>query len=223
MIVYKGAEAAYDSYCDLKKGRQIMRRESTILVVDDEDIIRNILVKLLHTTGYNVLQASNSTQAMTMIRQHNPDLMLLDMIMPGVDSLEVLKTIRGDDRWQDIPVILISAIDDLELVTTYIEAGIDDFLPKPFNNALLNLKISNALENRNSQLELRYARLSSEEFCRQLAHDLNNGLTGILMTAELLLMEQGSGESKDYLHEIIAATEQVSALITERRQLMMES
>jgi len=200
-----------------------MRRESTILVVDDEDIIRNILVKLLHTTGYNVLQASNSTQAMTMIRQHNPDLMLLDMIMPGVDSLEVLKTIRGDDRWQDIPVILISAIDDLELVTTYIEAGIDDFLPKPFNNALLNLKISNALENRNSQLELRYARLSSEEFCRQLAHDLNNGLTGILMTAELLLMEQGSGESKDYLHEIIAATEQVSALITERRQLMMES
>jgi len=201
----------------------MMRRESTILVVDDEDIIRNILVKLIHTMGYSVLQASNSTQAMTMIRQHNPDLILLDMIMPGVDSLEVLKTMRGDDRWQDIPVILISAIDDLELVTAYIEAGVDDFLPKPFNNALLNLKISNALESRNSRLALQRARLSNEEFCGQLAHDLNNGLTGILMTAELLLMEQDCGVSKDHLHEIIAATEQVSVLIKQRRQMIMKS
>jgi len=194
-----------------------MSRKPTILVVDDEEIIRNILVKLIYAIGYSVLQASNSTQAVSMTRRHKPDLVLLDMIMPGVDSMQVLKTVRGDDDLKDTAIVLISAIDDLDIVASYIEAGADDFLPKPFNSTLLNLKIRNALERKNSRLQLQAALQCSEEFCRQLAHDLNNSLTGIIMSAELLLMEKDLGPSKQHLEEIIAATEQVSALIKQRR------
>jgi len=194
-----------------------MNKTPTILVADDEEIIRNILAKLIHALGYSVLQASNSTQAVSMIRQHKPELVLLDIIMPGVDSMEVLNTVRDDDTLKSTAIILISAIDSLETISTYIEAGADDFLPKPFNSALLNMKIRNALERVNSRQQIQAAMQSRDTFCSLLAHDLNNGLTGIMMTTELLLMEQTSASSKQHLEEIIASTEQISAVIKEHR------
>jgi len=197
-----------------------MSKTSTILVVDDEDIIRNILAKLIHALGYSVLQASNSTQAVSMIRQHKPDVVLLDIVMPGVDSMEVLNTVRDDDALKSTAIILISGIDCLDTVSTYIKAGADDFLPKPFNSALLNMKIRNALERIRSRQQT--AMQSSEAFCSQLAHDLNNVLTGIMMTAELLLMEQTSPSSKQHLEEIITSTEQISTIIKQRRQAISE-
>ncbi len=195
-----------------------MSKAPTILVVDDEEIIRNILVKLLCALGYSVLQASDSSRAISMIRQHRPDLLLLDIVMPGMDSMAVLKTVRGDADLQDTPIVLISAIDDLDVVAAYIEAGADDFLPKPFNSTLLQLKIRNALECKNSRLQLQAAQQSRESFCSQLAHDLNNNLTGTLMSAELLLMESLSDASRKYIEDIITSTEQISKLIKQRRE-----
>jgi len=199
-----------------------MSKTPSILVVDDEDIIRNILAKLIHALGYSVLQASNSTQAVSMIRQHKPDVVLLDIIMPGVDSMEVLNTVRDDDSLKSTAIILISGIDSLDTISTYIEAGADDFLPKPFNSALLNMKIRNALERMRSRQQTQTDIHSNDAFCSQLAHDLNNALTGIMMTAELLLMEQSSVSSKQHLEEIIASTEQISAIIKQRRQAISE-
>jgi len=195
-----------------------MNKTPTILVVDDEELIRDILTKLIHALGYSVLQASNSTQAVSMIRQHKPELVLLDIIMPGVDSMEVLNTVRDDDTLKSTAIILISGIDSLETISAYIEAGADDFLPKPFNSALLKMKIRNALERASSRQQIREAVQSRDTFCSQLAHDLNNGLTGIMMTAELLLMEQTSASSKQHLEEIIASAEQISVLIKEHRE-----
>jgi len=200
-----------------------MRKTPTILVVDDEDIIRNILAKLIHALGYSVLQASNSTRAVSMIRQHKPELVLLDIVMPGVDSMQVLNTVRDDDTLKSTAIILISGIDCLDTVSSYIEAGADDFLPKPFNSALLNMKIRNALERVSSRQQLREVIRSQEEFCKQLVHDLNNGLTGIMMTAELLLMEQTRDSSKQHLEEIITSSEQISTLIKQRCQHFSEA
>jgi DNA-binding response OmpR family regulator len=200
-----------------------MNRTSTILIVDDEEIIRNILAKLIHALGYSVLQASNSTQAVSMMRQHKPEVVLLDIVMPGVDSMEVLHTARDDNSLKSTAIILISGIDSLDTISTYIEAGADDFLPKPFNSALLNMKIRNALERMCSQQYAQTAAESNEAFCSQLAHDLNNALTGIMMTTELLLMEQPSASSKQHLEGIIESTEQISAIIKQRRKSMRDN
>jgi len=194
-----------------------MPKTPTILVVDDENIIRNILAKLIHALGYSVLQASHSTEAVSMIRQHKPELVLLDIMMPGVNSMEVMHTVRTDATLQHIAIVLISAIDDLDTVSSYIDAGADDFLPKPFNSALLSLKIRNALERVSNRQQLQSGTQPSDTFYSQLAHDLNNGLTGIMMTAELLLMEHTTSPSKEYLEEIISSTEQISAMIKQRR------
>jgi len=195
-----------------------MKHEPLILVVDDEDIIRNILAKLLHTLGYTVLQASNATQAVSLMRQHKPDLLLLDIVMPGVDSKEVLHLVRSDDALKSTAVILISALDDLDVVSSYIEAGADDFLPKPFNSTLLKLKISRALERVNSGQQLQAAIQSRTEFCQQLAHDLNNGLTGIMMSAELMLMENIPDGQKQQLQDIILSVDQISSQIKAARR-----
>ncbi len=195
----------------------------TILVVDDEAIIRNILAKLIHTLGYSMLQAANSTQAVSMIRQHKPDLVLLDIVMPGVDSMEVLRTVRGDADLSHTAIILISAINDLETVSAYIQAGADDFLPKPFNSALLGLKIRNALERAAIARRLQSALQARDVFCQQLSHDLNNSLTGIMMSAELILMEQASSSTEQHVREIIAATEQLSATIRKQRDATSEN
>jgi len=198
-----------------------MYKMPTILVVDDEDIIRNILVKLIHGLGYSILQASNGTEAVSMMRQHKPEVVLLDIVMPGVDSLEVLHTVRGDDSLKSIAIILVSGIDDLDTIARYIEAGADDFLPKPFNSALLKMKIRNALERSRSRQQT--PAQFCETFCSQLAHDLNNALTGIMMTTELLLMEQPDPASKQHLEGIIKSTEQVSAIIKQRRDSMRDN
>ncbi len=191
-----------------------------ILVVDDEHIVRNILDKMLQALGYSVMQASNSTEAQGLVRQHKPDLILLDMMMPGVDSLEVLKSIRSDADLQHIAVILISGMNDLDMVTTFIEAGVNDFLPKPFNKALLTLKINTCLAHRDSTSISRDAKHDMDEFCKQLSHDLNNALTGIMMTAELLLMSATSMRDKAHIADILESTEDVTRLIQQRRQAL---
>jgi len=197
-----------------------MRETPLILIVDDESIIREILAKMIRVLGYSVMQAANSTEAQHIIRQHKPDLILLDMIMPGVDSMEVLKSVRADEALKHISVILISGIDDLETVATFIKAGIDDFLPKPFNMALFTLKINSCLAHMQSRDASQHAQLHVDNFCKELSHDLNNALTGIIMTAELLLMNATTEQTKEHIADIIDSSELVSRLIKERRQTL---
>ncbi|MDQ6968133.1 MAG: response regulator [Mariprofundaceae bacterium] len=190
-----------------------------ILIVDDENIVRNVLAKMLHEMGFVTMQARNSTEAQQVLRQHQPDIILLDMMMPGVSSLEVLKSVRADDSLNHTAVILISGSNDLNAVSSYLEAGINDFLPKPFNKALLDLKINTCL----SHMRLLHAddqdtNSTLEGFCRNLSHDLNNALTGIIMTAELLLMSETSIPKQEHIAEIIKSAEKVDQLIQSRRE-----
>lgn len=194
-----------------------MDEPMTILVVDDEAVIRNILVKLLHALGHRVLQASNSSEAISQMRTHRPDLVLLDIVMPGLNSMEVVKTASEDADLSSIAIVLVSGLDDLEVVGDYLEAGASGYLPKPFNRALLEMTIQSAAAQKGLQDALAQSRESSQIFCRQLAHDLNNGLTAIMMSAELMMIESNPDRQRASIEEIISATEDLSALIKQRR------
>ena len=123
-------------------------QQGNVLVVDDIEANRTILSHFLRERGHTVAVADNGRQALEMLSLRPFDLVLLDVIMPEIDGYEVLQRLKGDDTWRDIPVIMISALDEIDSVVRCIELGAEDYLPKPFDPVLLNARISASLEKK---------------------------------------------------------------------------
>ena len=119
-----------------------------ILVVDDNRMNRSLLARHLERRGHTVALAEQGRQALEMIPENKFDLVLLDVLMPEMDGYEVLKRIKADSKWRDIPVIVISALDEMDSVVRCIELGAEDYLPKPFDPVLLRARINACLEKK---------------------------------------------------------------------------
>jgi len=120
-----------------------------ILVVDDEETNRYTLVRRLERAGYaDIATAENGRAALDMLRARPFDLVMLDIMMPELDGYEVLRQLKVDMRLRHVPVIMISAIDDIASVVKCIELGAEDYLPKPFNSVLLSARIGASLEKK---------------------------------------------------------------------------
>lgn len=119
-----------------------------ILVVDDQPENRDVLVKYLEREGHRTAQAENGRQAIEMLSEGKFDLVLLDVAMPKMDGYTVLGRMKGEPTLRHLPVIMISALDEIETVVRCIEAGAEDFLPKPFNPTLLHARIGASLEKK---------------------------------------------------------------------------
>ena len=116
-----------------------------ILVVDDDPLNRSILRRGLERQGHGVTTAEDGIEALAAMRAGEVDLVLLDIVMPLMDGFGVLDEMKGDPALRDIPVIMISAVDDHESVIRCIEAGAEDHLPKPFDPVLLRARINAGL------------------------------------------------------------------------------
>lgn len=119
-----------------------------LLVVDDNEINRDMLSRRLRRQGYTVEAAENGRRALDMIASYNFDLVLLDIMMPDLDGYQVLAQLKNDVRYRGIPVIMISALDEIESVVRCIEMGAEDYLPKPFDPVLLRARIGASLEKK---------------------------------------------------------------------------
>lgn len=120
----------------------------TLLVVDDDPTNREMLSRRLHKQGFGVSIAKTGLQALELLCQKAFDLVLLDILMPGINGYEVLKQMKSDPLLQSIPVIMISALDDLDGIVRCIESGAEDYIAKPFNPVFLNARIGAALEKK---------------------------------------------------------------------------
>ncbi|MBC8423243.1 response regulator [bacterium] len=123
-----------------------MRETETILVIDDELHIRTILTYMLEQSDFQVLQAANGTEALEMLDEFLPDLILLDIMMPDMDGYEVLTRIREQFRTHNLPVILLTAHGDTTQKVRGLRAGANDYLVKPFVPEELMLRVRNMLE-----------------------------------------------------------------------------
>lgn len=120
----------------------------TLLVVDDNATNRDLLSRQLARQGYTVSTAQNGREALEMLRTQDFDLVLLDILMPEVNGIEVLQQVKGDPGLRDIPVIMISALDEIASVVRCIEMGAEDYLSKPFDPVLLGTRIGASLQLR---------------------------------------------------------------------------
>ncbi len=123
--------------------------DAEILVVDDNDDNLFMLSRRLRRLGYeNLSTASDGQAAVDMLHEKQFDLVLLDIMMPRLNGYQVLEAMKADPELRDLPVIMISAIDDLDSVVRCISAGADDYLPKPFDPVLLKARIGACLEKK---------------------------------------------------------------------------
>jgi adenylate cyclase len=119
-----------------------------ILIVDDEPFNVDYLEQELEEASYRIITASNGKEALDQVRSEKPDLILLDIMMPVMDGFDVLEQLKVDPFLRHIPVIVISAVNDLESVVKGIQLGAEDYLPKPFEPTLLHARISASLEKK---------------------------------------------------------------------------
>ncbi len=122
-----------------------MNEKATILIVDDEPFNVDTLEQELADLGYATVTAANGLEALAQVAATSPDLILLDIMMPGMDGFEVLRQLKANDSYRDIPVVIISALSDLSNVVKGIKLGAEDYLPKPFNEVLLRARIEAGL------------------------------------------------------------------------------
>jgi len=122
--------------------------QPTILIVDDEPFNVDYLEQELEELNYSIVTASNGRDALDLVVSEKPDLILLDIMMPVMDGFAVLRELQADPLLRSIPIIVISAVNDLESVVKGIQLGADDYLPKPFEPTLLHARISASLEKK---------------------------------------------------------------------------
>ncbi|MGH8768052.1 MAG: response regulator [Burkholderiales bacterium] len=119
-----------------------------ILIVDDNLANREMLGRRLEREGHRVQLAAGGREALDLLRRQGFDLVLLDVMMPEVDGYEVLQQLKADTALREIPVLMISALDEMESVVRCIELGAEDYLPKPFDPVLLRARIGACLEKK---------------------------------------------------------------------------
>lgn len=125
-----------------------MREEKNaarILVVDDEERNRRLLVAMLEADGYTATEAADGAQALDLARQSPPDIVLLDIMMPGTDGYEVARALKLDAATKAIPVVMVTALDDHDSRLRGLEAGAEEFVTKPVNRNELRIRVRNLL------------------------------------------------------------------------------
>jgi serine phosphatase RsbU (regulator of sigma subunit) len=145
-----------------------------ILVVDDEPFNVDYLEQELEDSDIELIAAVNGQEALEKVRSESPDLILLDIMMPIMDGFEVLTRLKADPSMRDIPVIVISANNNLQSVVRGIQLGAEDYLPKPFEPVLLHARISSSLEKKHLRdLQKIYLKGLEREF--DIAREIQKG------------------------------------------------
>jgi DNA-binding response OmpR family regulator len=106
----------------------------TVLTIDDDNAITELLAMLLRTHGYEVVTANNGEEGIRFIKEKNPHVVVLDLMMPGLDGWQVCKRVRA---FSNVPIVILSALDDPAMIASALDAGADDYLVKPVSSSIL--------------------------------------------------------------------------------------
>jgi signal transduction histidine kinase len=161
--------------------------DAKILIVEDNKTNRLILSRRLQKNGYFVEYAVNGAEALEAVEKKEFDLILLDIMMPGMDGFEVCKKLKANPQTTEIPIIFITSVKDVDSTVKGFELGAVDYITKPFNGVELLARINTHLELKRSREELKQINDTKDKFFSIIAHDLKNPLSAIIMSSDFLL------------------------------------
>jgi sigma-B regulation protein RsbU (phosphoserine phosphatase) len=172
--VSAGAAADVELRVERRAHPRVAEAAAHVLVVDDNEVNRDLLARRLTREGHRVELAVDGLDALAKLADGDFDLILLDIMMPGLDGYEVLERLKADEVLRNLPVILISALADDDNMVKGISLGADDFLPKPFNPHILRARVGASLaRKRLHDNEQRYARSLEREM--EIAREIQAG------------------------------------------------
>jgi len=184
-----------------------MNSQNKILVVDDDPINRDFFQLMLSKLGFTVEEADDGVDALNKLKKFHPDLILLDNIMPRMTGFELTKSLKEDPKYHEIPIIMFSALDDVQDKLTGFELGVDDYITKPFNFSEVLARIKAALRNRElfAQIVVRESRLNlAEALNRDMKQNLLDFAQNIndLDSAVALIAVDGGPTDQEYLKKL---------------------
>ncbi len=156
-------------------------------MVDDHEENLRVLAGILAPQGYDLIPASCAQQVFERIESRIPDLILLDVVLPDVNGVEICRILKKRKDCCDVPVIFLSAADDKSLVVEALESGGVDYIAKPFNQSELLTRVRTHLALKKTRDALALLAADKDQLLRVMAHDFKNQISGVLMSAKLLL------------------------------------
>ncbi|MGH9748296.1 MAG: response regulator [Candidatus Polarisedimenticolia bacterium] len=179
-------------------------RDATVLVVDDDQRNVRLMESILKTNNYNVLKAYNGEEALKLVEDERPDLLLLDVMMPKMSGFELCQRLKIRYETRLLPIVMVTALNSLEDKIQALEIGADDFLSKPINKVELLAKVRSILrvkslqdevERQKTELEQKNAELIRmqgfrESLTQMVVHDLKNPLASIMGNVQLMGMQK---------------------------------
>jgi len=184
-----------------------MSSQKKILIADDDIINLDFFDVMLSKLGFVVEKTDNGSEVMEKVKKFFPDLIILDNIMPGLTGWEITKILKSDPTYNRIPVIMLSVLDDVKDKVTGFEAGVDDYITKPFNFSEVLARINAVLRNHElfDQIAVREARLAlAEELNKDLKDNLSSFVSGIdeLDRVISIIYENNNQETKSLVKQV---------------------
>jgi two-component system sensor histidine kinase/response regulator len=183
-----------------------VERQSKILIVDDSEDTVELLKKRFHSEGYDTGEAYNGEEGLQKVGEYNPDLIVLDVMMPKMDGYEVCRRLKGDENTKYIPILMLTAKGEVEHKVKGLDIGADDYMSKPFDYKELSARIRSLLSMKAAHEKKVEEEKSGalEQMMDQVAHEIRNPLTAIGGFARKVFGRLPEGDpNKKYMEMII--------------------
>lgn len=190
-----------------------MRNKQVVLVVDDEPSNFDVIEILLFKERYELHHKDNGADAIASLAEINPDIILLDVMMPDMDGIEVCQHLKSNRQWQHIPVIIVTALSDKEDLARCLDAGADDFISKPINSIELRARVRSMLRIKSQYDHIQSTIMLREEMMQTIVHDLRNPLIGLVLGCDSLKSLDLPDRAQKRVNEISKTIEQMRLLV----------